>query len=317
MHSLLQKKIVFFGGKGGVGKSTSASATALYASTRGLKTLLVSTDPAHNTGDIFNQKIGRKEKCISDGLYALEIDPQHESHLYINRVKENLREIVQPQMLQEIEKQIDIAHASPGADEAALFDRIVEIIEEGQNSYDLIIFDTAPTGHTLRLLSLPELMGVWIEGMLQRRQKANELHRMWMGEEEDPDKDPIYEILMKRKNKFVKAREILLDAKITAFVFVLNPEKLPILETEKAVQTLEKYGVPTEYLVVNRVLPEEVQDPFLVKRKEQERKYMKTIEEFFPKHEKVYVPMLEEDIHGIESLHIVKNYLFPEWEMMG
>jgi arsenite-transporting ATPase len=310
MHALTQKKILFFGGKGGVGKSTCASASALFASRSGLKTLLVSTDPAHNTGDIFNQKIGRKEKRIAENLYALEIDPHHESHLYINQVKENLREIVQPQMMQEIDKQIDIAHAAPGADEAALFDRIIEIIEEGQKEYDLIIFDTAPTGHTLRLLSLPELMGVWIEGMLQRRQKANELHRMWLGENEEPDNDLIYEILMKRKNKFARAREVLLNDDLTAFVFVLNPEKLPILETEKAVQTLEKYGVPTEYLIVNRVLPEQVQDPFLVKRKEQERKYIKNIESIFSNHKKVYIPMLEEDIQGIESLEKVQASLF-------
>lgn len=310
MRELTQKKILFFGGKGGVGKSTSASATALFASSQGLKTLLVSTDPAHNTGDIFNQEIGRKEKQIADQLYALEIDPEHESHLYIKRVKENLREIVQPQMMQEIERQIDMAHAAPGADEAALFDRIVEIIEEGQINYDLIIFDTAPTGHTLRLLSLPELMGVWIEGMLQRRQKANELHRMWIGEEEDPSKDPIYEILMKRKNKFARAREILLDLELTAFVFVLNPEKLPILETQKAVQILGKYGIPTNFLIVNRVLPKEVNDPFLVKRKEQERKYIGTIERSFPKHKKIYVPMLEEDIQGVESLEKIKEALF-------
>jgi arsenite-transporting ATPase len=311
MRELVKKKILFFGGKGGVGKSTSASATALFASGQGLKTLLVSTDPAHNTGHIFNQTIGRKEKKISDQLYALEIDPQHESHLYIKRVKENIREIVQPQMMQEIDRQIDIAQAAPGADEAALFDRIVEIIEEGQVNYDLIIFDTAPTGHTLRLLSLPELMGVWIEGMLQRRQKANELHRMWIGEEEDPGKDPIYEILMKRKNKFAKAREVLLNSEVTAFVFVLNPEKLPILETEKAVQTLEKYGVPTHFLIVNRVLPERVIDPFLVKRKEQEKKYIQTIKDSFPKHQKIYIPMLEEDIQGVESLEEIKKFLFP------
>jgi arsenite-transporting ATPase len=310
MHALTQKKILFFGGKGGVGKSTCAAASALFASSSGLKTLLVSTDPAHNTGDIFNQKIGRKEKRIAENLYALEIDPHHESHLYINQVKENLREIVQPRMMQEIDKQIDMAHATPGADEAALFDRIIEIIEEGQKGYDLIIFDTAPTGHTLRLLSLPELMGVWIEGMLQRRQKANDLHRMWLGENEEPDKDPIYEILMKRKNKFARAREVLLNDDLTAFVFVLNPEKLPILETEKAVQTLEKYGVPTEYLIVNRVLPEEVQDPFLVKRKEQERKYIKNIESIFSNHKKVYIPMLEEDIQGIESLERIQASLF-------
>ena len=170
----LSKKVIFVGGKGGVGKSTSAAALAYETAQSGHKTLLVSTDPAHNLGDIFNREIGGKTTKISENLYGLEIDPEKETNKYIQGVKENIKGIVQTNMMEEVHRQLDTAKASPGADEAALFDKLISIILEERENFDKLIFDTAPTGHTIRLLSLPELMGVWIEGLLQKRKKTNE-----------------------------------------------------------------------------------------------------------------------------------------------
>src|SRR5699024_6265273 len=149
------------GGKGGVGKSTSAAAIAWKSAEAGNKTLLISTDPAHNLGDIFNQSIGGKTAAITDNLFALEIDPDIETDQYIKGVKENIKGVVHSNMMEEVHRQLDTAKASPGADEAALFDKLISIILEERKHFDKLIFDTAPTGHTIRLLSLPELMGVW------------------------------------------------------------------------------------------------------------------------------------------------------------
>ncbi|MCF6095278.1 ArsA family ATPase [Microaerobacter geothermalis] len=303
----LKKRILFFGGKGGVGKTTSASAFALLASKKGKKTLLVSTDPAHNTGDIFGKKIGHEVTEAAPLLYALEIDPHRETHRYIQQVKENLREIVHPKMMDEIHRQIDITSVSPGADEAALFDRMVDIIREGIHEYDLIVFDTAPTGHTIRLLSLPELMGVWIDSMISRREKVNELHRMWLMDDQEPVDDPIYRILTQRKMRFKEAREILLDQNNTSFVFVLIPERLPIVETEKAISLLQKYKISIDSLIVNRILPEDVQDLFFQKRKKQERIYLQQIKESFLEQKIHYVPMLDHDVYGLSSLNEIAN----------
>ncbi len=165
------KKILFIGGKGGVGKSTSASAIAWKLAAAGKKTLLISTDPAHNLGDIFSVKIGGEARRIVPNLYALEIDPEYETTKYINSVKANIKGVVHSSMADEVYRQLDTAKASPGADEAALFDKLISIIIEGSEDYDHLVFDTAPTGHTIRLLTLPELMGVWIEGMLKKRKK--------------------------------------------------------------------------------------------------------------------------------------------------
>lgn len=246
---VLEKKIIFVGGKGGVGKSTSAAAIAWKSAEEGHNTLLISTDPAHNLGDIFNQSIGGKTTKVSDNLSALEIDPEIETNNYIKGVKENLKGVVHSGMMEEVYRQLDTAKASPGADEAALFDKLISIILEESEHYDKLIFDTAPTGHTIRLLSLPELMGVWIEGMLQKRQKTNENYTQLLNDG-DPIEDPIYDVLKTRQERFSKAREVLLDGKVTGFVFVMNPERLPILETQKAIELLDKYHLHVKTLIV-------------------------------------------------------------------
>src|SRR5690625_5876896 len=262
MMNKLTNKILFVGGKGGVGKSTSAAALAWKLSQAGEKTLLISTDPAHNLGHIFNQPIGGKITNVEECLFALEIDPERETTNYMNGVKENMHGIVQPQMMEEVNRQLDTARASPGADEAALFDRLISVILEESSNFDKIVFDTAPTGHTIRLLTLPELMGVWIEGLLKKRRKTNENYTQLLNDGE-PIEDPIYEVLLERQNRFSKAREIMLESDKTGFIFVLNPERLPILETRKAIDLLDQYHLHVKTIIVNKVLTDEAHGSFL------------------------------------------------------
>ncbi|MFB4169534.1 ArsA family ATPase [Virgibacillus sp. JSM 102003] len=304
---VLEKKIIFVGGKGGVGKSTSAAAIAWKSAEEGHNTLLISTDPAHNLGDIFNQSIGGKTTKVSDNLSALEIDPEIETDNYIKGVKENIKGVVHSGMMEEVYRQLDTAKASPGADEAALFDKLISIILEESEYYDKLIFDTAPTGHTIRLLSLPELMGVWIEGMLQKRQKTNENYTQLLNDGE-PIEDPIYDVLKKRQERFSKAREVLLDGKVTGFVFVMNPERLPILETQKAIELLDKYHLHVKTLIVNKVLPDNVDGDFLLQRKGHEQQYMDTIKETFTKQQLIYVPLFSRDIMDKQQLNDFSKY---------
>ncbi|SDQ65935.1 arsenite efflux ATP-binding protein ArsA [Virgibacillus subterraneus] len=308
---VLEKKIIFVGGKGGVGKSTSAAAIAWKSAEEGHNTLLVSTDPAHNLGDIFNQSIGGKTTNVSKNLSALEIDPEIETNNYIKGVKENIKGVVHSGMMEEVYRQLDTAKASPGADEAALFDKLISIILEESEHYDKLIFDTAPTGHTIRLLSLPELMGVWIEGMLQKRQKTNENYTQLLNDGE-PIEDPIYDVLKTRQERFSKAREVLLDGKVTGFVFVMNPERLPILETQKAIELLDKYHLHVKTLIVNKVLPDDVDGNFLLQRKGHEQQYMDTIKETFTKQQLIYVPLFSRDIMDKQQLNDFSKYFVKE-----
>ncbi|KAA0546626.1 ArsA family ATPase [Bacillus sp. BGMRC 2118] len=305
---LLEKKILFVGGKGGVGKSTSAAALALLHAKNKKKTLLISTDPAHNLGDIFHKKLQNKPTKIVDYLDAVEIDPEAETKQYIQTVKENIRGVVKPTMKDEVNRQIDSASSSPGAEEAALFDRMVSIILDEGSAYDSIIFDTAPTGHTIRLLTLPELMSVWINGMLERRKKRNDNYTQLLNDGEPVD-DPIFKVLQRRKDRFTSVREYLLDQRQTGYVFVLNPERLPILETARAIKELSKFDIDVHSVIINKCLSEEVDGEFWRKRKEVEKEYFGQIEHEFTQQTKLYIPLFETDISTLTLLDRYADYI--------
>ncbi len=158
-----------------MGKSTTAAALAVHLADAGEQVLLVSTDPAHSLGDLFATTIGDRKTEVISGLHALEIDPQQELERYLARVKSAMRHYVQPVMYSEIERQIELTRHSPGSEEAALMDRVTALMEERSTSHDRIIFDTAPTGHTLRLLALPEIMAAWTTGLLKSRERSASL----------------------------------------------------------------------------------------------------------------------------------------------
>ena len=301
-------KITFFSGKGGVGKSTVASAYAQLLASRKRKTLLVSTDPAHSLGNLFQIEIGGKPTLVCPNLWGLEIDPAQENFHYINKVKASLKGLVKSTMVKEVDRQIQLASGSPGAEEAALFDAIVSILLDESKLYDRIVVDTAPTGHAIRLLSLPELMNVWMEGMLKRRKKVTKNYSQLLGDGEIID-DPIYDILNVRKQRYAAARDIILDKTQTAIIFVLIPEKLPFMETISGIKMLSHHNIDVHTLFINKVLPTSVRDEFFVKRKQQQTVYIKEIEDSFKDKEIILLPLLAEDITTHQALEELSSYL--------
>ena len=302
LGSLLDKRVVFFGGKGGVGKTTCAAAMALAASRAGRRVLLVSTDPAHSTGDIFETPIGPEIVPLLSNLHGLEIDGAFESQRYVSKVKDQIRDLFGHHIVTEANKQIDLAASMPGAEEMALFDRIGALIRGEDSRFDLIVFDTAPTGHTLRLIRMPELMEAWIRALTRSR-------RAMLGVEGDDQQDPILVSLRDRFERLQALRARLIGGRTTAFVLVLIPERLPIEETARALAQLDDTGVKIGGLVVNRVLPEHTTDAFLTERRAQERVYLDEIATRFADRPRLYLPQFPRDVYGWSSLGPIADAL--------
>ncbi len=330
MKELLQRRILFVGGKGGVGKTTTAASLAMTAAEAGKKCLVVSTDPAHSLSDIFETKIGDKATNLNPNLSGLEIDPNREADRYIATVKSNMRDLVHPEMFAVVERQMDLARQAPGSLEAALLERMTNLLTETKAQYDILIFDTAPTGHTMQLLSLPEAMAAWTDGMLKRHKKSRHLGKLLgtLGGNTKRETAPhsvedknalenkrnakINEILSARRHKYLHARELLMDSNTTAFILVLIPEKLPILETQKALELLERHGMSVAAIVVNRLLPDDADGTFIETRRRQESKYRKEIERLFEAVPLYHLPLLTHDVHGTEALARIAELLMGQ-----
>jgi len=265
--------------------------------------LLVSTDPAHSTGDIFARPIGPEPIEILPSLSAMEIDAASESRRYVVEVKAQIAKLFGHAILKEANRQIDLAASMPGAEEVALFDRMGALIRGEDERFDLIVFDTAPTGHTLRLIRMPELMEAWIKALSRSR-------RAMLGVDQDDKRDPILISLNERLERLRELRARLLSGRTTGFALVLIAERLPIEETARAMAQLDEAGVKTGVLIVNRILPAASDDPFLSARQRQERVYLAEIEQRFATHPIVRVPQLESDVYGLSALERISELLF-------
>ena len=280
---------VFFGGKGGVGKTTVSSAYAYKCATAGLETLVVSTDPAHSTSDVFDQQFSDDPAPVEgiDNLHAMEIDPDDEVERHLMETKRAMGDQVSPAMVNEIDRQLEMAHQTPGAYEAALFDRFVSVMRD--TDYDRVVFDTSPTGGTLRLLSLPAFLEGWIDRLLYKRKKSIDLYEKAAIGNNEPrrmmDGDPIIARLQARKEQFEFAGRTLREQ--AGFFLVVNPDELSLKETSRAVDELLEAGLSVEGLAVNKLTPEP--DPeeegrgarFLRDRVETEQQRLRTLREEF------------------------------------
>ncbi|MBP1986799.1 ArsA family ATPase [Halolamina salifodinae] len=249
---------VFFGGKGGVGKTTVSCAYARKCAEAGVDTLVVSTDPAHSVSDVFDQQFGDVPEPVDgvDGLDALEIDPEDEVTAHLDDIRNRLSDQVSAAMVNEINKQLEMAHQTPGAYESALFDRFVEVMKQS-DPYDRVVFDTAPTGSTLRLLGLPEFLEDWVDRLMHKRRQSIDLFEKAAIGNNEPrrvmDGDPVLARLQERKEFFEFAGGALRND--AAFFLVLNPDQLSVNETDRAIGDMAEQGLPVRGLVANKLTP--------------------------------------------------------------
>ncbi|XVH32851.1 ArsA family ATPase [Haloferacaceae archaeon DSL9] len=281
---------VFFGGKGGVGKTTVSCAYALKCANAGLETLVVSTDPAHSTTDVFDQPFDDAPQAVDgvENLWAMEIDPEDEVERHLAGIKRDLSDQVSAAMVNEIDRQIEMAHQTPGAYESALFDRFVDVMREADD-FDRVVFDTSPTGSTLRLLGLPQFLEGWIERLRLKRQQSLELYEMTAVAGNQPRRmlagDPILARLEDRKAFFEYAGSALRNE--AAFFLVFNPDQLSVRETRRAIGAMTDHNLAVRGLVANRLTPEPEADEtgrgarYLRRRVETERERLSEVHETF------------------------------------
>ncbi len=296
-------KVEFYGGKGGVGKTTLSTARAHYYTKLGKKTLLVSTDPAHSISDVLGVQVGSKIKGITPLLDAIEIDPEEEANLYIDQIRKDLNSILSPVVLEDVNKQLRAAKIMPGTHEASLFDKMIILMDMYKEVYDVMIFDTAPTGHTLRLLTLPELLIEWFDGLIKKREKIVKLKAM-LGLK---DIDPILTRLKIRRETFLKAKDMI-RSENTSIHLVMNPEKMPLEETKKAMRFLSDANQPVSEIIINKILPTNIVDTFFKNKIEKEQEVISEVKSLYKDIKITEIFMLDQDMDS-DSLNRIIDLL--------
>lgn len=318
------KKILFFGGKGGVGKTTVSAATATACANAGARVLLVSTDPAHNLGHLFARKIGGHPIKITAGLDALELDPAETVNVHLKEIASALHQLMPPNLYAEVDKHMTLSKDAPGMHEAALLERIADVVDDGFSDYDHIVFDTAPSGHTARLMVLPEMMSAWTEGLIKRREKADRfaefvrelgedtsMQDKTIGNKDDSEQvreSHIRQILLRRRRKFTHLRDRIADTGLTSFVIVLAAERLPVLETIELHEQLKQANISVDCLVINKRSPAGDGD-FLRERREQEETHLLTLRDALPLLPTQEILLRAHDIVGLAAVERIATLL--------
>ena len=310
------RRYIMFGGKGGLGKTTFSAATAFWLAQQGHKVLVFSVDPQASLSDIFQKDIfGKGAVKIMDNLYAQEIDADSHIKNYQNEIRKKILDMYGlEQVPEEIEHYIQAASAEPAMEESAIFDAVVDIVVGGE--YDYYIYDLVPLGHALYYLSMAKVYDEWInritklrEEMLQHEEMVARIKRQKVTEE-----DLVLNELLYIKNRINQSSGILTDREKTAFFFVVVPEEMIILDTQKAAQLFAKFDVPIAGYVVNRVLPADLVGkdipPYLQNRLKMQGRYLAEIDKTFGKQVISRVPELERDVTGLKMIEKLAGIMY-------
>jgi len=292
----METKYIFFSGKGGVGKTSMACTQAVRLAEEGKKTLIVTTDPASNLADVFEQEIGHHVTPIQGlpNLWAMEIDADKATQEYIDRAMEPIRAAFPPQIVEVMEEQM----SGPCTSEVAAFDRFTDFLEVpagDEMAFDVVIFDTAPTGHTIRLLELPE---EWSQSIDAASAGSGQTCLGPAAAIQDA------------KHKYERALAAMRQSDRTTFIFVLHPEAISIKETLRAISELKKLDIHNFSVIVNSIIPPEgAQNALFAARAEMQARYLKQIEVDLP-YPTQRMSLLAGEIKGVKRLSQVAKIFF-------
>ncbi len=309
-------KYVFFGGKGGVGKTVMAGSTALWLAGQGKRTLLASTNPVHSLSGLLEQSaLGALTPVTGvDRLWAYEIDTRET----IERSKREIREKIQwflkyADISTKADDFVESATMNPAFEESAMFENMVDLMLKDE--YDVFVFDTAPTANARRLLGMSKVYSLWVDKMLKSREEARTLREMLSFTKKKED-DPLLEYLLQFRQRMGHARQRLTDAEKTAFFFIALPEALPIAVITRFIGWFHDFGIPVGGVVVNMVLDRkalgENVPEFVRNRIEMQEEHMNVIWEKFDGSVRAVVPLFDQEVRGVAMLRRTARLLFGE-----
>jgi arsenite-transporting ATPase len=310
------RRYIMFGGKGGLGKTTFSAAAAYHLAKQGKKVLVFSVDPQASLSDIFQRNIfGKGAVEIMPNLFAQEIDADQRIKAYQAEIRQKIFDMYGfDKIPDEIESYIQAAAAEPAMEESAIFDEVVDIVVAGE--YDYYIYDLVPLGHALYYLSMASVYDEWIERITKLREDMRQYEEMaaQISRDKEVEEDMILKELQYIKHRIGTSSSILTDREKTAFFFVIIPEEMILIDTQKAAQLFAKFNVPLSGYVVNRVIPESLasQDipEYLRNRLQMQKGHLKKIDELFGNEVLARIPEFERDITGLPMIERMAEALF-------
>ena len=305
-----------FGGKGGLGKTTFSAATAYWLAQQGHRVLVFSVDPQASLSDIFQRDLfGKGAVQIMDRLWAQEVDADSHIKAYQGEVRQKILDMYGLESVpEEIEDYIAAASAEPAMEESAIFDAVVDIVVKGD--YDYYIYDLVPLGHALYYLSMAKVYDEWISKITKLREEMREYDEMVtrIKRQKTTDEDQILTELQYIRSRIGASSKILTDKQKTAFFFVLVPEEMILLDTQKAATLFQQFDVPIAGYIVNRVLPDDLlqqQVPSYLKHQiDQQHTYLDHIRRMYGNDVLAYVPELERDVTGLKMIERLAGIMY-------
>jgi len=310
-----QLKYVFFGGKGGVGKTVLAGAAAVAFAQMGKRVLLASTNPVHSLSGMLDQDVFGKATPVNGvpNLWAHEIDTRDT----IERSKQEIKEKIEwflkyAEIKGRADEFVESATMNPAFEESAMFENMIEIMFKDE--YDLYVFDTAPTANARRLLGMSSVYSLWVNKMMQSRKEAQQMKLSLSFSKKKEEKDPLMDYLINFRDRMERAKVLLTDPEKTAFFFVTLPEALPIAVIRRFISWFEEFGIPIGGVIVNmRIDPNQVSeqaDEFVKNRVKMQAEYMEEIERLFGPMVRAVLPLFETEVRGVEMLKRTAALLF-------
>jgi arsenite-transporting ATPase len=306
-------RYVFFGGKGGVGKTTMAGINAIQLAQSGRRVLLASTNPVHSLSGLLGQDVFGQATQVTgvENLWALEIDTRDA----IERSKREIREKIAwflkfAEISTKADEFVEAATTNPAFEESAMFENMVDLMF--RDEYDVYVFDTAPTANARRLLGMSKVYGLWVEKMVKSRQEAQTL-REALSFTKKQEQDPLMEYLTGFRSRIEHARILLTDPEKTAFFFVTLPEALPIAVIRRFIDWFTDFGIPVGGVVVNMVIDPAEADgasEFVRNRVAMQAGYLREIRDAFEGQVRAVLPLYDSDLRGVASLERAAERLF-------